>query len=66
MVSNFLTDRGKVSYLYDLEEEIHHLIGMQRSCARLMDEIDWPTQSLDLFINVVHQNNGTLSKTLTR
>jgi hypothetical protein len=23
----------------------------------------WPAQSLDLFINVVHQDNGTLSKT---
>ncbi len=48
---------------YDFEEEIHYLIGVERARARLKDEIDWPAQSLDLFINVVHQNNGTLSNT---
>jgi Fic/DOC family len=48
---------------HDLEEEIHYLVGVERARARLRDEIDWPAQSLDLFINVVHQNNGTLSKT---
>ncbi len=36
---------------------------MERARARLKDEIDWPAQSLDLFIDMVHQNNGTLSKT---
>jgi Fic/DOC family len=48
---------------HDLEEEIHYLIGVERARARLKSEIDWPGQSLDLFINIVHQNNGTLSKT---
>jgi hypothetical protein len=48
---------------HDLEEEIHYLIGVERARARLKDEIDWPAQSLDLFIDMVHQNNGTLSKT---
>jgi hypothetical protein len=48
---------------HDLEEEIHYLIGVERARARLKDQIDWPAQSLDLFINMVHQNNGTLSKT---
>jgi hypothetical protein len=48
---------------HDLEEEIHYLIGVERARARLKGEIDWPAQSLDLFINMVHQNNGTLSKT---
>jgi hypothetical protein len=48
---------------HDLEEEIHYLIGVERARARLQDEIDWPAQSLDLFINVVRQNNGMLSKT---
>jgi hypothetical protein len=33
------------------------------SRARLKDEIDWPAQSLDLFINLARQNNATLSKT---
>ena len=48
---------------HDLEEEIHYLVSVERARARLKDEIDWPAQSLDLFINMVHQNNGTLSKT---
>jgi hypothetical protein len=48
---------------HDLEEEIHYLAGIERARERLKSEIDWPAQSLDLFINVVHQNNGTLSKT---
>jgi hypothetical protein len=48
---------------HDLEEEIHYLVSVERAHARLKDEIDWPAQSLDLFINMVHQNNGTLSKT---
>jgi hypothetical protein len=48
---------------HDLEEEIHYLVGVERARARLKGEIDWPAQSLDLFINVVQQNNGTLSKT---
>ncbi|HUX73203.1 MAG TPA: Fic family protein [Steroidobacteraceae bacterium] len=48
---------------HDLEEEIHYLVSVERARAILKDEIDWPAQSLDLFINVVHQNNGTLSKT---
>lgn len=25
--------------------------------------LDWPAHSLDLFIRLVHQNDGTLSKT---
>jgi hypothetical protein len=48
---------------HDLEEEIHYLIAVERARARLKSEIDWPAQSLDLFINMVHQNNGTFSKT---
>jgi hypothetical protein len=48
---------------HDLEEEIHYLVSVERARASLRDEIDWPPQSLDLFINVVHQNNGALSKT---
>src|ERR1700688_1532191 len=48
---------------HDLEGEIYYLVSVERARARLRDEIDWPAQSLDLFINLVHQNNGTLSKT---
>ena len=48
---------------HDLEEEINYLVSVERARASLKGEIDWPAQSLDLFINVVHQNNGMLSKT---
>lgn len=48
---------------HDLQNEINFLIGVDRARAALKDEIDWPAQSLDLFINVVHQNKGVLSKT---
>jgi hypothetical protein len=48
---------------HDLEEEIHYLIGVERARVLLKDEIDWPAQSLDLFINLVRQNDGALSKT---
>jgi hypothetical protein len=33
---------------------------------RLRDEIDWPGQSLDLFINIVRQGGGALSQTKRR
>jgi hypothetical protein len=40
------------------------LLGLDR--ARLRDEIDWPGQPLDLFINIVHRGGGTLSLTKRR
>ena len=46
---------------HDLDEEINYLVSVERARASLKNEIDWPAQSLDLFINVVHQNNGALS-----
>ena len=48
---------------HDLEEEISYLLGVDRARERLKDELDWPAQSLDLFINIVRQGNGALSKT---
>ena len=45
---------------HDLEEELTYLVGLERARAAL---IDWPAQSLDLFINLVRQNRGSLSKT---
>jgi hypothetical protein len=36
---------------------------VDRARALLKDELDWPAQSLDLFINIVHQGKGVLSKT---
>jgi hypothetical protein len=48
---------------HDLEEEINYLLGVDRARELLKDELDWPAQSLDLFINIVHQGKGVLSKT---
>jgi hypothetical protein len=48
---------------YDLEEEIAFLLGFDAARARLSGLLDWPAHSLDLFIRLVHQNGGTLSKT---
>jgi len=47
----------------DLEKEINYLLGFDRAWAVLNSMLDWPDHSLELFIRVVQQNNGTLSKT---
>ncbi len=46
----------------DLEKEINYLIGFDQAYKALNDLLDWPAHSLELFIRVVQQNNGTLSK----
>ncbi len=48
---------------HDLEEEITFLLGFDAARARLTRLVDWPAHSLDLFVHLVHQNGGTLSKT---
>lgn len=48
---------------HDLEEEIAFLLGFDAARARLSGLLDWPAHSLDLFIRLVHQNGGTLSRT---
>lgn len=48
---------------HDLEEEISFLLGFDKAHSALKAELDWPPHSLDLFIRLVHQNNGALSKT---
>ncbi len=48
---------------HDLEQEIAFLLGFDASRAKLGGMLDWPAHSLDLFIRLVHQNGGTLSKT---
>ena len=50
----------------DLREEIDYLLGLDRARILLRNEIDWPGQSLDLFINIVRQGGGTLSQTKRR
>ncbi len=47
----------------DLPTEIAFLLGFDRARSRLNDMYDWPGQTLDLFIRVVHQNDNKLSKT---
>lgn len=47
----------------DLEEEIAYLLGFDTARTALKDTLDWPAHSLDLFIRLVHQNQGSLSKT---
>ena len=47
---------------HDLEEEISYLLGFDVAHKILKAALDWPAHSLDLFIRLVHQNHGTLSK----
>ena len=48
---------------HDLEQEITYLLGFDAAYTALKTVLDWPAHSLDLFIRLVHQNQGTLSKT---
>ena len=47
----------------DLEQEITYLLAFDAAYTALKNVLDWPAHSLDLFIRLVHQNGGTLSKT---
>jgi len=47
----------------DLGKEIDYLLGFDRAYMALNGMLDWPAHSLELFIHVVRQNNGTLSRT---
>lgn len=47
----------------DLQREIDFLLGFDRAYQALNRLLDWPDHSLDLFIRLVHQNQGRLSKT---
>lgn len=47
---------------HDLPQEIEFLIGFDKAGAALNEMLDWPGQSLDLFIRVVHQGDFRLSK----
>ncbi len=67
----FFDATGQASFLYwalertvehDLEEEITFLLGFDAARSRLTGLVDWPAHSLDLFIRLVHQNAGKLSK----
>ncbi len=62
----FLYRAIEQTVMKDLREEIDYLLGLDRARTRLRNEIDWPGQSLDLFINIVRQGGGTLSQTKRR
>jgi hypothetical protein len=62
--ATFLYRAIEQTVLHDLREEIEYLLGLDRARARLRDEIDWPGQSLDLFINTVRHGGAASSKLL--
>jgi len=47
----------------DLEKEIDYILGFDQAYKTLNDLLDWPAHRLELFIRVVQQNEGVLSKT---
>ena len=68
----FFDATAQASFLYwalertvehDLVDEVAYLIGFDRAHTALRAVLDWPAHSLDLFIRLVQQNGGTLSKT---
>ena len=62
----FLYRAIEQTVMKDLREEIDYLLGLDRARILLRNEIDWPGQSLDLFINIVRQCGGTLFQTKRR
>ncbi len=46
----------------DLQQEINYLLSFDTAYKQLNEEFDWPAHSLELFIRVVEQNGGNLSK----
>lgn len=46
----------------DLVKEINYLVGFDNAYKALNGLLDWPAHGLELFIRIVHQNNGRLSK----
>ena len=48
---------------HDLVDEVAYLLGFDAARTALQGLLDWPAHSLDLFIRLVQQNQGTLSNT---
>ena len=68
----FFDATAQASFLYwalertlehDLVDEVAYLLGFDAAHTALHGVLDWPAHSLNLFIRLVHQNNGSLSKT---
>jgi len=61
--AEFLYEALERTVKEDLQQEINFLLGFDRACRQLNQLLDWPDHSLELFVRVVHQNGGVLSKT---
>ena len=61
--SEFLYSALERTVNEDLRQELDFLLGFDRAKQALNQQLDWPAHSLELFIRVVHQNNGHLSAT---
>lgn len=59
--ASFLFQALERTVEHDLDEEISYLMGFDRAKQALNALVDWPAHSLDVFIQVVHQNNNKLS-----
>ena len=61
--AEFLYEALERTVEQDLQHEIDFLLGFDQACQTLNQLLDWPDHSLELFVRVVHQNGGQLSKT---
>lgn len=59
--SEFLYNALERTVTEDMRREIDFLLGFDRAKHELNGWLDWPAQSVDLFIQLVHQHNGRLS-----
>ena len=60
--AEFLCQALERTIEHDLQQEIDFLLGFDKAGQRLNAQLDWPGHDLELFIRVVHQNQGTLSR----
>lgn len=60
--AEFLYKALKHTIDVDLQQEINFLLGFDNACQKLNQQLDWPGHSMELFIRVVQQNKGALSK----
>ncbi|TFH71669.1 Fic family protein [Gammaproteobacteria bacterium LSUCC0112] len=59
--SEFLYNALERTVTEDMRREIDFLLGFDRAKRELNGLLDWPAQNVDLFIQLVYQNNGRLS-----
>lgn len=61
--AEFLCQALERTIEHDLQQEIDYLLGFDNAWQRLNALLDWPGHDLELFIRVVQQNQGVLSRT---